>query len=116
MPPTRHRRRSWVLWVLVVVLGWYREDVAATIRRTMSDFVRPQGELAGQLAMLAAIALLPVMLLIALLFVALDRIRRVVERILSRALPVALATLIAVRTVVVQPSPSPHVLRRRPVF
>jgi hypothetical protein len=99
-----------------VGLAWYREDVAATIRRTVSEVVRPQEELAGQLAMLAAIALLPVVLLIALLFVALDWTRRTVEGIVRRALPVAVVTLIAVRTVVVQPSPSPHVLRPRPVF
>jgi hypothetical protein len=116
MSARRHRRRNRLLWPAVVVLIWYRDDLGATIRGALSDQARPSAEVAGQLALLAAIALLPLVLIAALLLIALNWLRRMSEDLITRMLAVAVATLIGVRLLAVQPPPSSHVLRPRPVL
>jgi hypothetical protein len=98
-----------------VVLAWCRHDVVAVIRSFVSDHARPSGELALQLAILAAIALLPLVLIAALLFVVLDWIRCTIQRTIKRVVPFAVVALLALRLALVQPPPSPHMLRPRPV-
>jgi len=116
MAPARHRRQNWLLGAAAFVIAWYRNDVVTMVRGTLADHARPSAELLGQLAILVAIAVLPLILLASLLFVALGWLRRATERILGRALAYALATLIAIRLMVVPPPPSSNVLTPRPVF
>lgn len=116
MTPARHRGRNWLICAVVVILAWYRHEVTLVVRGFVSDHARLSGELGGQLAILAAIALLPLVLMAWLLVVIVGWIRRMTGRMARRAVPFAVVTLLALRVALVKPPPSPHVLRPRPVF
>jgi hypothetical protein len=115
MAPARHRGRSRLIGAAAVVLAWHRHEVNSGISGFMSDHTRALGEFAAQLAVIAALALLPLVLVAGLLFVALSWIRRTITRMRRRALPFAVATWLALKVALVLPRPSTHMLTPRPV-